>query len=138
MKYIIATTWNGEGYSYQNRAELKEFNSDSDAQNYILSQFNENENVERYEVVETEGRISFDNGEDQGSWQWIKAPKDVYGVAIRCNVNEVEVCNEREYFALLDNVISEADNEEVEEIESNDNVFLNAYQGDYDYQFIKL
>lgn len=138
MQYIIATTWNGEGYSYQNKAELKQFESDADAQKYILEQFADNENEERYEVEVTKGRVSFDNGEDQGSYQWIKAPEDIYGVAIRCNVNEVEVCNEKQYSDLLDNVIAEADPDEVAEIESNEEVFLNAYEGDYDYQFIKF
>lgn len=138
MQYIIATTWNGEGYSYQNKAELKQFESDADAQKYILEQFADNENEERYEVKVTKGRVSFDNREDQGSYQWIKAPEDIYGVAIRCNVNEVEVCNEKQYSDLLDNVIAEADPDEVAEIESNEEVFLNAYEGDYDYQFIKF
>lgn len=138
MKYIIATTWNGEGYSYQNKAELKEFESDSHAQEYIRQQFNNNESAERYDVIETDGKILFDNGEDQGTWQWIKAEDNAYGVAIMCNINEVEVYDRDGYFALLDDVIADADPDEVEEIESKDNVFLNAYQGEYDYQFLKL
>ena len=138
MKYIIATTWNGEGYSYQNKAEMKEFDSDSHAQEYIRQQFNNNESAERYDVTETDGKILFDNGEDQGTWQWIKAEDNAYGVAIMCNINEVEVYDRDGYFALLDDVIADADPDEVEEIESKDNVFLNAYQGEYDYQFLKL
>ena len=138
MQYIIATTWNGEGYSYQNKAELKQFESDADAQKYILQKFNDTEDVEQYEVEDTEGRIAFDNGEDQGSYQWIKASADVYGVAIKCNVNEVSVLNKQEYFALLGEVISEADPEEVDEMESTDDVFLSAYGLDDDYQFIKF
>lgn len=138
MKYIIAKTWNGFGYSCVNSAEFKEFNSDAEAQEYITQQYNESENADTFDVEVNDGRISYENGEDQGSWQWIKADEDVYGVAIQCNVNEVEALNKDEYFALLSDVIKEADPYDVEEIESMDKVFLGAYLGDYDYQFVKL
>ena len=34
MKYAIVETWNGEGYSSENLASIKEFDNDSVAQKY--------------------------------------------------------------------------------------------------------
>lgn len=135
MKYVIATTWNGEGYSYQNIAELKEFESDKDAQDHILHQFNENERVDLYEVSEEEGRVNFDDGDDQGSWQWIKADADTYGAVIICNINDVCVVNKEEYEEMLKDALAQSDPDD--EI-SEENPFIGAYGGEYDYQFIKF
>lgn len=138
MKYIIAHTWNGQGYSHMNKAELKEFNSDTEAQTYIKEKFQQEEGLEDYEVTEEHGRIVFDNGENQGSWQWLKADFNTYGVAIICNVNEVEVYTEEEYNAKLDEAIEQANPEDVEDIGDRDNAFIPAYEEDFDYQFIGL
>ena len=138
-KYIVSTTWNGEGYSYSNRAELKEFKSDADAQEYIVQTFKATEDVDRYEVDIVDGCITFDDGEDQGTYQWVKAHEDTYGVVIRCNVNEVRVVDKDAWEEELDEAISQADPDDLDpDVMTDPAPFIGAYEGDYDYQFIKL
>ena len=135
MKYAIATTWNGCGYSYQNKCYLKEFNSDEDAQKYILEQFHENERVELYDVTTEKGAILFDGGLDQGSYQWIRINDDIYGAVILCNINDVCLVNKNEYQDMLKDALEQADSDD--EIDE-ENPFIGAYGGEYDYQFIKF
>jgi|688.fasta_scaffold45832_16 hypothetical protein len=134
MKYVIVHTWNGEGYSSGNTAEVMEFSSDDKAQQYIVEQAQQEANA-LAEFTEEWGNVSFDDDEDQGSVQWFAFTTDTYGVVIRTNVNEAQLVNEQEYHEQLKAALAQADPEE--EVE-DENPFISAYDGEYDYQFIKF
>jgi hypothetical protein len=131
MKYIIIETWNGEGYSYENKAYLMDFSSDAQAQAHIESLVQENaENVSTYK-----GRIFYEIAEDSGCFLW-RPYENQYGVVILCNENEAYIVNEKNFLEYFDEAVEQADPEE--EIELGDEVFVGAYDGDYDYALIKL
>jgi hypothetical protein len=136
QNYVIAETWNGEGYSFQNKAYLKQFESDEQAQEFIRTTFNTNEKAEDWNVTEEQGKITFENEDgDAGTYQWHNAPADLYGVEIWTNVNEVQVHNEQGYKSALEYAIEQADEDEEIDEESP---FISAYESEYDYQFIVL
>ena len=131
MKYIIIETWNGEGYSYENKAYLMDFDSDAEAQAHIESLVQEDaENVKA-----SKGMVFYEVGEDGGWYTWTPY-QDEYGVVILCNVNEPYIVTEEQFLRYYDEAVEQADPEE--EIEFGDEVFVGAYDGDYDYALIKL
>jgi hypothetical protein len=134
MKYVIVHTWNGEGYSWKNTAEVMEFSSDDKAQQYIVEQAHDEADA-LAEFTEEWGNVSFDDDEDQGSVQWFAFTPETYGVVIRTNVNEVQLVNEQEYHEQLKVAIAQADPEDAVDEESP---FINGHDGEYDYQFIKF
>lgn len=148
-KYIIATTWNGEGYSEASNAELKSFASDSEAEAYIWERFKAddcpNGDVNYWEFATTERqedrtKIIFGNKKyDSGTWQYIKATPDVFGVIAQTNVNEVILCTEREYEDALRNAIDDSDPEDELDYDiaiGESRQFIAT--SEYDLQFVKL
>lgn len=141
MKYVIVSTWNGEGYSELNEAVIKKFKSDEDAFFHIVKkarQYDEGFELEYFQK-KGEGRVTFDDGDDQGSFQFFKVISSDYGVVIQCNVNEAIVLNKDGYNDTLALAIKQADPDELEEIDlTADRIFIGAYDSDYDYQFVKF
>ena len=139
-KYVIANTWNGSGYSDENRAWLYEFESDDVAEAFIRKEFETESNPERWDTVLNGGRIiEFSDGEDTGTWQWFPAPDDVFGVVILCNVNSVIVCNQTQYDYHLKEALYQADPQDKPgNYNGQQGLFVNAFGGDYDYQFVRL
>jgi hypothetical protein len=132
-KYIITETWNGEGYSYENKAYLMDFNSDAEAQAHIESLVQEDaENVKA-----SKGMVFYEIGED-GGWYTYTPYQDQYGVVILCNVNisEPYIVTEEQFLRFYEQAVDQADPDE--EIEEGDEVFIGAYDDEYDYMFIKL
>jgi hypothetical protein len=148
MKYVIVSTWNGEGYSSSNTIEVKEFNNDNDAHAHIkelADEYKRNSvgygNEVEIDLITEKGCfiITHDDGDDQGSFQCHLLHDDSYGVVIQCNVNEVMVVDESDYKDILEIAINQADKDEIDEIDLNaDEIFIGAYDDDYDYQFIKI
>ena len=138
MKYVITETWNGEGYSSDNLAYIKEFTSDSEAQKYLESLVDIQTNAENIES--SIGCITYDKGDDQGSFTFIRNAEKLYGVMIFCNVNEVHpIKSKKEFHKLISGAITLSDPEEIDEINlGDDSIFIGAYQREYDYQFIKF
>ena len=142
MKYIIVQTWNGEGYSYNNTAEIMEFNSEGEAQKHLFQLFIEQPNAILLEC--DKGFITFEitysGNTDEGSYQYFPYTEDIIGVVISTNVNEVVVVNNlTDWIDLVDIAKGQADPDELDEIDfDEDSFFVPAYNGDYDYQFIKL
>lgn len=138
MKYAIIQTWNGEGYSYENIAEIKEFKNDSEAKKYLHELFAEqiNANV----LKETKTSIHFEIGDDQGSFSHISNAEKLLGVMIETNINEVyTIRNKKDWRDKLSYAIGQADPEEVDELNlADDRIFISAYESDYDYQFIRF
>jgi hypothetical protein len=138
MKYAIIETWNGEGYSSENLAYIKEFNNDSEAQNYLESLVQIQTGAE--DIESSLGCITYEKGDDQGSFTFIRNAENLYGVVILTNVNEVVIIrNKKDWSAKLNIAIQQCQEDELDEIDlSDDNIFIGAYDGDYDYQFIKF
>jgi hypothetical protein len=138
MKYAIIETWNGEGYSSENLAYIEEFNSDAEAQQklrYLVSIQSDAKNI-----VESDGLISYDKGDDNGTFQFIRDADTLFGVVIRTNDNEAfPITNLRKWKSYLVEAIEQAEPEELYELDlSADDFFIGAYDGDYDYQFVKF
>jgi hypothetical protein len=141
MKYAIIETWNGESYSSENLASIKEFDNDSVAQKYLESLVESLHFPTPAKIIESSlGCISYEKGDDQGSFTFIRNAENFYGVVILTNVNEVVVIrNKKDWSAKLNIAIQQCQEDELDEIDlSDDNIFIGAYDGDYDYQFIKF
>jgi len=138
MKYAIIETWNGEGYSSENLAYIKEFKNDSEAQNYLESLLQIQTGAENIES--SIGFISYEKDDDQGSFTFIRNAEELYGVMIFCNVNEVHpIKTLKEWHKRISGAITLSNPEELDEINlGDDSIFIGAYQGEYDYQFIKF
>lgn len=139
MEFIIAETWNGEGYSYLNKAYTFTADSKAKAQAHIISLLTARlaeANNGSETIAISEGHIGYDDGIDQGSFQWMHK-EGVYGVEILCNVNEVIVHKTKEdYESAIAYATQESDPSE--EIEDEDNPFIASYSDDYDRQFVRL
>ena len=138
MKYAMVETWNGEGYSSENLASIKEFDNDSVAQKYLESLVHFQTGAENIES--NLGCITYEKGDDQGSFTFIRNAENLYGVVILANVNEVvPIYNKKDWSAKLNIAVQQCDTDELDELDlSSDNIFIGAYEGDYDYQFIKF
>lgn len=136
MKYTIVSTWSGEGYSYQNTAEVKEFNDDVEARTYIaellLKAHPEMTNV----TAVGDNLLHYQIGEDYGSFFFIK--EELFGLLILTNVNEVITFHgEKHWNIVLSQAIKQADPEDELDLSGN-SIFIGAHDGEYDYQFIKF
>lgn len=138
MKYAIVSTWNGEGYSYQNTAEIKEFKNDSEAQNYLRELFFES--VPKANAEETDGCISYELGDDQGSFVFIRNAELIYGIMILTNVNEIHpLLSKKDWLKHISHAVQQSDPDETDELDlSDESIFIGAYDSDYDYQFVRL
>jgi len=139
MEFIIVKTWNGEGYSFLNTAEVKLLASKYDAQQLIVSklisklQINDISNSERIEI--TEGCIEYGDSYNRGTYQWFQ--KDgVYGIEIICNTNDVIIHKtKQDYESAIQTALSQSYDKELED---SDSPFIAAFEGDYDYQFVRI
>lgn len=138
MKYAFIETWNGEGYSSENLAYIVDYISDAEAQQVLRELFKLQSDAKIIE--ESEGCIRYEKGDDQGSFVFIRNAENLYGVVILTNVNEVvAIRNKKDWSAKLNIAIQQCQEDELDEIDlSDNNIFIGAYDGDYDYQFIKF
>lgn len=139
-KYAIISTWNGEGYSYLNTAEIMEFKDDTEAQNHLRSLYETNNDPQDFDVEETLSALIYGNMEDSGSYLWLRNPEKIYGIVINCNVNEINIIlNAKEWRNHVAEAIKQADPDDVDEIDlSEKSFFIAGHNSDYDYQFIKF
>jgi hypothetical protein len=138
MKYAIIETWNGEGYSSENLAYIVEHDSDAQAQQRLKDLVSIQSNATN--IIESDGLITYHKGDDEGSFTFIRDAEKLYGVVILTNVNEVvAIYSKKDWSAKLNIAVQQCDNDELDELDlSNNNIFIGAYEGDYDYQFIKF
>lgn len=137
-KFAIVSTWNGEGYSYQNKIELVFIGTEAEAKDKakVLMYETQGQNIN---IKERENGFIFnfkDNTEDSGSFQIFELTDDSYGIVISCLVNEVEILNKMDFHerleqAIIDNM-GELDDEDFEGF----TVFIP--NEDEDLQFIEL
>ena len=105
-KYIVVDTWNGEGYSSENGAEIRIFDNKEQASYHcrVEAYKQKIEDVMKVEKVENGYEfydISEDGVDDSGSYRYYPLPKDAYAVEIRANVNEVRILNQVEFSKAL-------------------------------------
>jgi len=139
-KYAIISTWNGEGYSYLNTAEVLEFQDDAEAQKHLRTLYETNNDTQDFEEEETGGALLYTSGEDSGSFVWLREPEKIYGLVIYTNVNEIyTILSAKQWRNHVAAAIKQADPEEIEEINlSEKSFFIAGYNSDYDYQFIRF
>ena len=139
-KYAIISTWNGEGYSYLNTAEILEFKDDKEAQNHLRKLFESENDIENFEVIEKKGFLQYSDEQNSGTYIWIKEAELIYGIVIYPNVNEINiVLNAKEWRNYVAKAIKQAEPEEVGEIDlTQKSFFISAHNSDYDYQFIRF
>jgi hypothetical protein len=139
-KYVIVSTWNGEGYSYWNTAKILEFQDDEAAQKHLRELFEAEQFGEDFETKETLGVLSYTTGEDSGSYVWFREPQKIYGLLIYANNNEFNVIlSAKEWRNRVAAAIKQAEPDSVCEIDITEkNFFIPAYNSDYDYQFIRF
>jgi hypothetical protein len=136
MKYIIVSTWNGEGYSYSNTAELKDFNNDVEARTYMAELLLKVHPEMTDVTLIGDNQIRYSIGEDNGSFMFIK--EEAFGVMILANVNEVVLLpRKKEWDFALSQAIKQSDPDDELDLSGN-SIFIGAYEGEYDYQLIKL
>ena len=132
--YIVYETWNGEGYSEENKACLMNFVNEDKAKEYIREMVNEATSVigfEKDEQFSTDSHLIYTDDEDAGAYGYIKFEDWMYGVEIACNVNEVRVLSKEDFELNLAGSIEFSE----EDIEDGD-LFVAAE--DMDYQFVIL
>ena len=107
-KYIVIDTWNGEGYSYQNGAELEYFQSKRKAKAFCKKMAEAQLPEPKDSRASTEVVEEIDNGysylinqsggiDDYGSYQYFELTPDIFAIKISTNVNEVELLNGKEW-----------------------------------------
>jgi hypothetical protein len=137
MKYAIIETWNGEGYSSENLAYIVEHDSDSRAQQRLKDLVSIQTDAEN--IVESDGLITYDIGDDNGTFQFIKNAESIYGVVILTNVNEVIACDKKRWRKLRTEALAQCNPDDIDELDlSADDFFIGAYENDYDYQFVRF
>ena len=152
-KYIVVDTWNGEGYSYNNGVDTKQFqykksafkyaydrtlsNADGDAD--LVCRYSDEKPNEHWTPVKRDadgdGFYWETYDDNAGSYQVFDI-KDAYAIMIICNTNEVSMLTKKEYeerIAMLNEEYGE-DLEEYHEEDSNGDSFYCAID-DYDFQF---
>lgn len=139
-KYAIISTWNGEGYSYLNTAEILDFKDDEAAQKHLRKLFEAEHKGEKMDIEETEGVLSYTTGHDSGSYVWLREPERIYGLVIYANVNEIHIIlSAKEWRNHVAAAIKQAEPEDVCDIDITEkNFFIGAHNSDYDYQFIRF
>ena len=70
MKYAIIETWNGDGYSSENLASIKDFDNDSEAQKYLESLVHFQTPAK---IIESSlGCITYEKNGDDGTFTFIR------------------------------------------------------------------
>ena len=146
-RYAIIETWNGCGYSDENRLNsIQEFISPAEAKEFCRQAIIDSQDIddvddenEFYPLENGYGWTILDDCEDSGTYQFFEITDDLYGVVVRCNINEAIPCNKAQFDDLKSIAVAQAYREDYDEGElDDDNVFIGAHKGEYDYQFIKL
>jgi hypothetical protein len=94
--YLIVQTWNGEGYSEENKiVEVKPFDNVTQVINYVteLAKKEISGLKKNYGIAGGNYKIN----DDSGRFHYFKLKPEDYGVIIFTNVNDVKVLNYKDY-----------------------------------------
>ena len=153
-KYIVVDTWNGEGYSYDNGVDTKQFQYKKSAFKHAykralcnaqdvaddVCRYSQEKPNEYWTPVKrgADGDGFYFNSYDDnaGSYQVFEI-KDAYAIKILCNTNEVFMLTKEEYEDVVRGLNKEygEDLEEYSETDDNGDSFYSCLVDDYDYQF---
>ena len=114
-KYIVVDTWNGDGYSYMNGIDTKQFEYKKAAFKYAYQRAlsnagDEKDDVHQYSDEKYFKEKAYSNGDGYyfeayddncGSYQ-VWETKDAYAIMIQCNVNDVTMLTKEEYEAQIE------------------------------------
>lgn len=138
-KFILIETWNGEGYCTENTAKIVHLTSSciKAMLNDIIDSLMQNHyEVTAYKLSSDGFSINYSAADDgDGTYKLRPFVDGDYGVVIRCNINEADVLDWIHYQTMLASAIQQS--HPLDEIDEDD-PFIGAHNGDYDYQFIKL
>jgi hypothetical protein len=145
-KYLIVETWNGEGYSTENRiTEVIEFESDEQAKEHCLTLAMEDastafydEDEEPYKIEDRGNGHTFSDDVDAGSRQYFELTDECYGVMIFCNINEVSILCKEEYTKAVSDSFWDCDDiKNIDGDMDSKRLFFGTDEigGDYDLQF---
>jgi len=102
-KYVIVTTWNGEGYSEENKivciveclpSEIKQITRLTLAQNEDIGTVADCEELEK-----ENGFVFSSTGGDDGTYQFFELTEELHSFMIDINVNEVTPLKRGDYIA---------------------------------------
>jgi hypothetical protein len=142
MKCAIIETWNGEGYSTENKAKVHEFKFWKDARDMaedMAFQLACGRLVGTFYDTPAHVMFGYDFGDDQGAVQVMPLAEDTFGCVILCNINDAVLVDADAYRRQLDEAVAQADPEDLKEVDlTAERVFIPAYKGEYDYQFVRF
>ncbi len=143
-KYIIVSTWNGEGYTSENFINEIVL-LDNDAQALVLCKALAEDQLGADVTIQKNG-AGFDHGDDQGAYHFFELKDEHYGVRFEPNWNKAELLTEAEYKAVVAELRTQID-EEDGIIDDGDSIFFHTgeikdgvdvqYEVDYQFEVIK-
>ena len=145
--YVIVETWNGEGYSYENKiTHIKYFEDDAAANNHCKTLAEEAAKVatESFFLLEAfganeltgdQGGWQYSNNEDAGTYCFFRLLPDSYGIVIKTNVCHAILATKEEYEELFEEAKAQADPNDMDFEDTDTRIFIQAYEDEYDYQF---
>jgi hypothetical protein len=136
--YALIETWNGEGYSTDNKARRIKL-SPSEVSVFLANKVAELKKL-GFRVRASKRRkkyISYCDDEDNYGTVQLKAitNDDIWGVVIMTNINDCRLVDWKMYHIMLGQALEQSDPKEKI---SRRNPFIGAYNEYYDYQFIEL
>ena len=153
-KYIVVDTWNGDGYSYENGVDTKQFQYKKSAFKYaykrVLSnagddpddvcRYSDEKPTEYWTPIKRDADgdgFYFDTYDDNSGSYQVWETKDAYAIMIQCNVNDVTMLTKEEYEEQIKELdaMYGSDLEEYCETDDNGDKFYCSLVDDYDYQF---
>lgn len=135
-QYAIIETWNGSGYSEENKLNQVIRTTEEEVSKLCKELAEEQIHLDG-EIEERENGFIFEIEDDAGSFQYFEITDDVHGFLVLTNVNEVTVLDEEEFEYALNQSLENSDEDEVL-YNDEKHIFIGAYEDEYDRQFIKL
>jgi hypothetical protein len=134
-KFAIISTWNGEGYSEENKLEMiiqvDSFETALRITNGLA--YTEQKGMKLYEGIDN--GISFTTeDDDSGSYQVFEIKEDSYGILIHPENNDADILTKEEFDAEFESALEQCDTSDYEE----GDLFIHANEEDLSYQFIRL
>jgi hypothetical protein len=137
-KFAIVSTWNGEGYSEENKLEMviqvDSFETALRITNGLAHvEREEREGIETFNFIEN--GVSFtDEDDNSGSFQVFEITENSYGILIHPENNDADILTKEEFDAEFESALEQCDTSDYEE----GDLFIHAYEEDLSYQFIRL
>lgn len=138
-KFAIISTWNGAGYSSENKLEMiiqvDSFETALRIANALARVDQASSTFSTTEFEEIENGLSYTfNGEESGTYQVFEVTEESYGIRIHPECNDADILTKDEYDVEFEAALAQCDTSDYEE----GDLFIHAYEEDLSYQFIIL